>query len=361
MADLAKHGRAAGAAAIMVAALVFAADLLSPVQGAVAVLYVISVLLATRIGSVKAVLGTGIACALLAIIAFLSDHLGEPLNAAHVRFGVSLVAIAAVTLLSVAEHRAEAERDEARRRLEQTSAELAHAARVSTLGQLAASIAHEVNQPLSAIITYGKSGKRWLGREEPDLTEVEACLDQIVSNGSRAADVIARVRALARKGAPETEALALEELVDDTVALIQREARAAGVLLRGSRDEAVPPVAGDRVQIQQVLVNLLMNGIQAMREVEGRARTLRVVLAREGELVRVSVRDSGTGIAGDPASIFQPFYTTREDGMGMGLSICRSIIEAQGGRIEAANNPDHGATISFTLPVAPAEKGHTSV
>ena len=358
---MARHKRAVWAAAIFIALLIFAADLLSPLQGAVAVLYVVSILLVTRLGSAKAVLGTGIACALLALIAFLSDHLDEPLNAAHVRLGVSLVAIAAVTLLSGAELRAEAERDEARCRLEQTSAELAHAARVSTLGQLAASIAHEVNQPLSAIITYGKSGKRWLGREEPDLKEVEACLDQIVSNGSRAADVIARVRALARKGAPETEALALDELVDDTIALVQREALAAGILLHGGSQENVPPVTGDRVQIQQVLVNLLMNGIQAMRRVEGRARTLAVEMAREGDLVRVSVKDSGTGIAGEPASIFQPFYTTREDGMGMGLSICRSIVEAQGGRIEAANNADHGATISFTLPVAPPKNAHTSV
>jgi C4-dicarboxylate-specific signal transduction histidine kinase len=352
-----KRNRVLLASALAVALLIFAADALSPLQGAVAVLYVVVVLLVAHAGATgRAVLATGIACGLLALGAFLADHLNEPLNAAHVRLGVSLVAIAATTLLSMEQRRADAERNEVRARLEQTSAELAHAARVSTLGQLAASIAHEVNQPLSAIITYGKSGKRWLGRDVPDLREVETCLDHIVSNGSRAADVIARVRALARKGAPEAEPLALGELVDDTITLVQREARAARVVLRRSEDGPVPLALGDRVQVQQVLVNLLMNGIQAMREVH-RPRRLAIALSGEEEAVRVSVRDNGTGIAGDPSNVFQPFFTTKEDGMGMGLSICRSIIEAQGGRIAAANNPDHGATISFTLPI----HTHTSV
>lgn len=362
MAAQQKRNRILWASALVIALAIFAADALSPLQGAVAVLYVIVVLLVAHGGaSGRAVLGTGLACAGLAIGAFLADHLGEPLGAAHVRLGVSLVAIAATTLLSLEQRRADAERDEARARLEQASAELAHASRVSTLGQLAASIAHEVNQPLSAIITYGKSGKRWLARDVPDLQEVEACLDHIVANGSRAADIIARVRALARKEAPETISLSLRGLVDDTVLLVQREARAAGVRLRRGPDTGIPPVTADRVQVQQVLMNLLINAIQAMRAVEGRPRTLGIAFAREGEMVRISVRDSGTGIAGDPAGIFQPFYTTREDGMGMGLSICRSIVEAQGGRIEAANNQDHGATISFTLPVTAADGGHTSV
>ena len=349
-----RHRRTAWAAAIATALLIFAADLLSPLQGAVAVLYVIVVLVVAHVSDSRAVLATGLACGLLALAAFLADHLGEPINAAHVRFGVSLVAIAATTLLSVEQRRADAERNEARARLEQTSAELAHAARVSTLGQLAASIAHEVNQPLSAIITFGKSGKRWLARDVPDIAEVETCLDHIVANGTRAADVIARVRGLARKGPPEAAPLALDALVEETIALVEREAGAAGVTLRRNSEGPVPPVIGDRVQVQQVLVNLLMNGIQAMREVEGRLRNLDIRLEPDGErLVRVLVRDSGTGIAGDPGNIFQPFFTTKEDGMGMGLSISRSIIEAQGGRIEAANNPDHGATISFTLPIQP--------
>jgi PAS domain S-box-containing protein len=259
------------------------------------------------------------------------------------------------------------ERNEARAKLEQASAELAHAARVSTLGQLAASIAHEVNQPLAAIINYGKSGTRWLARDVPDTAEAAHCFDHIVSNGNRAAAVIARVRSLARKTAPQAEPLALPALIDEAVALVQREANAAQVAIQRLGDDALPFVIGDRVQIQQVVVNLLLNGIQAMHEVEGRKRALCIRLGMDTEtMVRVAVEDCGSGIGENPNRIFEPFFTTKADGMGMGLSICRSIIEAQGGRISAADNPDHGATIAFTLPVSTAEipaaqASHTSV
>lgn len=347
-----EHHRAALIAAGVVTLAIFAADLLTPLQGAVAVLYIIVVLLVTRTGRPRAVMGAGLVCAALALVAFAADHLGEPIDSATVRLGVSLVAITATTLLSVRELRAEAERNEARARLAQASAELAHAARISTLGQLAASLAHEVNQPLSAIINYGKSGKRWLGREEPNLAEVANCLDHIVSNGNRAADVIARVRAQARNAAPEPGPLDMADLVKEAVALLAREAQAARVAVLVFGGEALPPAMGDRVQVQQVLVNLLMNAIQAMREIKGRPRELCIRLAEEDGMVRVAVEDCGTGIEGEPARIFDPFFTTKKDGMGLGLSICRSIIEAQGGRITAGNNPAHGATIAFTLPVA---------
>jgi PAS domain S-box-containing protein len=243
------------------------------------------------------------------------------------------------------------ERNEARAKLEQTSAELAHAVRISTLGQLAASIAHEVNQPLTAIINYGKSGIRWLGRETPDMAEATMCLEHIVANGSRAADVISRVRSMARKGTPEAEFLDPVEVIQESMALVAREARASNVAMCLSSDHAITGIIGDRVQVQQVLVNLLMNAVQSMRAVADRPRTLQVRLEDAGEsLARIAIMDSGTGIAGEPADIFAPFFTTKADGMGMGLSICRSIVEAQGGRIEASNNREHGATIAFTLP-----------
>jgi PAS domain S-box-containing protein len=248
------------------------------------------------------------------------------------------------------------ERNQARAKIEETSAELAHAARISTLGQLAASIAHEVNQPLSAIITYGKSGKRWLSRDVPDLEEVTHCLDHIVANGSRAADVISRVRSLARKATPEVEALLLEDVIGEAVSLIEREARSAQVIVQRSCCGSVRSALGDKVQVQQVLVNLLMNGIQAMRDVDVHRRNLLIRIEADGDdLVRIAVHDSGTGIDGDPSRVFDPFFTTKTDGMGMGLSICRSIIEAQGGRISASNNDDFGATFAFTLPAKPAD------
>ncbi|MEJ0093945.1 MAG: PAS domain S-box protein [Methylocella sp.] len=247
------------------------------------------------------------------------------------------------------------ERNEARAKLEQTSAQLAHATRVSLLGQLAASIAHEVNEPLAAIINYGNAGKRWLLREAPNTPEVAKCLDHIIFNGSRAAEVLARVRSLARKEAPQLRPLDLAELIDEAVSLVQREASAARVIIRRVVAANLPLICGDRVQIQQVIVNLLINAIQAMQNISGRPREIRVgVNSQADNMVHIAVRDSGTGISGNPTDIFTPFFTTKADGMGMGLSICRSIIEAQGGHITAINNPDFGATVTFTLPINPA-------
>ncbi|PZO91419.1 MAG: PAS domain-containing sensor histidine kinase [Sphingomonas sanxanigenens] len=249
------------------------------------------------------------------------------------------------------------ERNEARARLEQTSAELAHAGRVSMLGQLAASIAHEVNQPLTAIINYAKSGRRWLSRPEPDLGEVDACLEKVGANGARAADVIARIRALARKTPPQAERLDLGDLIEDAMALVQREARAADVTMRETGIDEARAVIADRVQVQQVLVNLIINGIQAMRDTPPADRRLDIAAEpMDGGMIRIAVSDSGSGFPGDTARrIFEPFYTTKAEGMGMGLSICRSIIEAQGGRISAENNEGAGATVAFTLPAAAAD------
>jgi C4-dicarboxylate-specific signal transduction histidine kinase len=249
------------------------------------------------------------------------------------------------------------ERNEARAKIERSSADLAHAGRVSILGQLAGSITHEVNQPLAAIINYGKSGKRWLARPQPDLGEVAECLDKIITNGNRAADVVGRVRALARKTAPQASAVDIAALVQESVALVAREAATAATSVRIEQTGEPAPIVCDRVQVQQVIVNLLMNALQAMRGVSERPREIRVTIdGGADETVEIAVRDSGSGIDGDPNRIFDPFFTTKSDGMGLGLSICRTIIEGQGGRIQASNNPLHGATVAFTLPISiPAE------
>jgi C4-dicarboxylate-specific signal transduction histidine kinase len=245
------------------------------------------------------------------------------------------------------------ERNGARARLGRASADLAHAARISMLGQLAASIAHEVNQPLTAILTYAKSASRWLRRESPELSDALTCLQQIVGNGRRAADVISRTRALARKAQPRSVPFSISELVDESLSLIQREAQAATVSVVRVPSATMGPVLGDRVQIQQVIVNLLINGIQAMQGIEGRSRQLRVTCeCSDHRMVTVAIQDQGTGIRCDPDRLFEPFLSTKEDGMGMGLSICLSIVEAHGGRIRAVSNPDYGATVSFTLPLA---------
>jgi len=250
------------------------------------------------------------------------------------------------------------ERNEARARIEQVSAELAHAARVSLLGQLAASIAHEVNQPLTAIINYGKSAHRWLRRPEPDIGEADACIEKLISNATRAAEIVNRVRGLARKVTPKTEPVQLLELVEEAITLVQREARMelvdirlVDIRLEGAQE--FPPVIIDRVQVQQVIVNLLLNGIQAMRGIEGRPKELCIRLSPFPDgMIQVTVEDSGTGFpSGEELRLFEPFFTTKSEGMGMGLSICRSIIENQGGRISARNNDRCGATVAFTLPV----------
>ncbi|TWB35322.1 PAS domain S-box-containing protein [Nitrospirillum viridazoti] len=262
------------------------------------------------------------------------------------------------------------ERNQVQAKLAQLRTELAHVSRMSTLGQLAASIAHEVNQPLSAIITYGKTGRRWLARGPEHAHEVDDCLQHVVTNGTRAADVIARIRALARKAPPKADTLVVEALVAETVALVGREIQAKAIAVRVLCPSDLPPVRGDKVQVQQVLMNLLMNAIQATAAqgiplVDGdAARDITILAERVDDLVRVSVRDSGGGIQDvEPATLFEPFFTTKADGMGMGLSICRSIIEAHGGQITAANNDAtapgggrRGATFAFTLPAAPEER-----
>ncbi|MDI4237682.1 ATP-binding protein [Bradyrhizobium sp. Arg237L] len=249
------------------------------------------------------------------------------------------------------------ERNEARAKIEQTSVELAHSGRVALLGQLAGSIVHEVNQPLAAIINYGKSGKRWLTRPDPNLTEVSDCLDKIVSNGNRAAEVVGRVRALAKKTAPQVSSVDMGALVQDAVSLLARETRAAAATIRVEEANIGGPIICDRVQVQQVIVNLLMNALHATRGIADRPHEIRVKIDGTAEnFIKVAVEDSGTGIEGNPERIFEPFFTTKSDGMGLGLSICRTIIEGQGGRVSASNNDGWGATVGFTLPLnIPAE------
>jgi PAS domain S-box-containing protein len=246
------------------------------------------------------------------------------------------------------------ERNQSRARIEQTSAELAHAARVSLLGQLAASITHEVNQPLTAILNHARSATSWISREEPNLVEVSSSLTRIVANGNRAAEVIKRVKALARKTVTPAESFNLAEIVDDAFGLVRHEAKTQSVRLVSSSERGLPSACADRVQIHQVLMNLVMNGLQAMRDVADREKELRVHLSTDPDgMLRVQVRDAGTGFAADAIGrAFEPFFTTKADGMGMGLSICRSIVEAQGGRISVANNEGPGATIAFTVPPA---------
>lgn len=241
--------------------------------------------------------------------------------------------------------------------LHRSQAELAHVTRVATLGELAASIAHEVNQPLAAVTTNGTAGLRWLNREVPDIGEVRGAIERMVSETNRASEVIRRIRAMSRKSQPQNVALNFIEIINESVALVERELKRNKIVLDLSYLNEVAEVDGDRVQLQQVIINLLMNGMQAMINAKTKNRTLRLSLKNSamGEVL-IEIQDNGPGIAPDQMSkLFEAFYTTKAEGMGMGLSICKSIIEAHGGRIWATSEQGEGATFHLSLPVTRKE------
>lgn len=249
------------------------------------------------------------------------------------------------------------ERIESEQQLHSSQNQLAHAARVSMLGELAASVAHEVNQPLTAILANAKAGRRWLTRPEPDLPEAMGALDGIVQASERAGQVIRRIRALARRADPEHRALDVNALVEETLELLQRELERNPLDLRVDLAPGLPEVVGDRVELQQVLINLVMNALQAMAAT-GRPARLEVRTGVDGGAVHLSVRDSGPGILdGDAARLFEPFFSTKADGMGLGLSICRSIITKHGGQIGVRSTPP-GSTFHIELPVTQETPAH---
>jgi C4-dicarboxylate-specific signal transduction histidine kinase len=229
---------------------------------------------------------------------------------------------------------------------------LAHAARVATLGEMSASIAHEVNQPLAGIVTNGEAGLRWLDRQEPDLGEVRSAMERMIRDGKRASQVVERLRALARKAPAQTMPLDLNEVITEGAALLQREIQNHRIVLQLDLARDLPPVLAGRVELQQVVINLMMNGMQAMEPVTDRPRRLVVRSSRHDDEVLVAVRDTGVGIDPDNMDrLFSAFFTTRTNGMGMGLSIGRSIVESYGGRIWASNNDGPGTTFQFALPL----------
>ena len=241
---------------------------------------------------------------------------------------------------------------QAEQKLRQAQAELAHVTRVTTLGELTASIAHEVNQPITGAITNAEAALRWLDTRPPNLDEVREAICSVVKDGTRAADIIGRIRALIKKTPPRKARFDLNEAILNVITLTRSEIQKHGVLLQTQLAPGSPLVQGDRIQLQQVILNLILNAVEAMSGTDGGPRELLISTGNEasGGLL-VTVRDSGPGLESQTLDrLFEAFYTTKPEGMGMGLAICRSIIEAHGGRLWATANEPRGAVFQFNLP-----------
>ncbi|WP_338830708.1 PAS domain S-box protein [Bradyrhizobium sp. 27S5] len=243
--------------------------------------------------------------------------------------------------------------DQTEQELRKAQAELAHVTRVTTLGELTTSIAHEINQPLAAIISNADACLGWMGRQTPDLSAARCSVEWIIEDAIRASEVIRRIRALAKKGEIEMVPLDINDVVKDVIALVARELVNHRVTLKTKLTEALPAILGDRIQLQQVIINLVMNGIEAMDGVTDRTRELVIQSSEDGTgYVQVTVTDCGVGIAEDDTDrVLDPFFTTKSSGLGMGLSICRSIVEAHAGRLSVVRKQGPGASFRFDLPL----------
>jgi predicted ATPase/signal transduction histidine kinase len=240
----------------------------------------------------------------------------------------------------------------AERELHKTRTDLAHVTRITSVGELTASIAHEVNQPLGAVMFNTEACQSWLARDPPNMQEAHAALERIVRDGTRAAEVIRRIRALAKKADTKMVPLNLNDVLGEALTFVQHELLSSSVVVRSEQASVLPVILADKVQLQQVILNLVINGIEAMQPISDRPREL-VIRSEQDDAgqVRVTVTDCGVGFSAASADrLFNTFFTTKSSGMGMGLSICRSIIELHGGRIWATPHVPHGATLHFTLP-----------
>jgi PAS domain S-box-containing protein len=258
------------------------------------------------------------------------------------------------TVMDITERR-QAEKE--RERLRQVQADLARINRATTMGELAASLAHEINQPIAAAVTDARTCLRWLAREQPDIAEARETAERMVKAVTRASDIISRLRQLFKKGTPQTNLVDVSEVIQEMVVLLRSEASRYSVSILTELSPDLPRVMADRVQLQQVLMNLMLNGIEAMQDSESAGQLTIKSLRAEGGQLLISVSDTGVGLPPEQADqIFNAFFSTKAQGTGMGLSISRSIIESHGGRLWATSNSARGATFNFTLPAAEAQE-----
>ncbi|MGA2567222.1 MAG: ATP-binding protein [Pseudolabrys sp.] len=334
------------AATAALAAAIFIADTVTDLELAVPAFYTAVVLLSVRFCKKREVILVGLGSLGLTLLSdFLTSDTATT-QAGVINTAISLLAITTTTYLAV---RIETEKEAAY----EARSQLAHVGRVTTLGELTASIAHEVNQPLAATVINGNACLRWLADDPPNLDEARQAVARLVKDANRASEIIAQVRALTRGSPPQKDWLAINDIILATVSLIESEILQNQVSLRTELADDVPLVQGDRVQLQQVILNLILNALEAMSRVGEGPRVLTISSARnDANGALVTVRDTGVGVAPENLDrIFNAFYTSKADGMGMGLAISRSIIETHGGRIWATPNSPRGAVFQFSLPV----------
>ena len=314
-------------------------------------------LLAVTVSSLFGGLGPGLFSVALSALAFAYFFLRRefPLAtepATYLRFAVFLAAALLITGLMEMKRRVEESRNRAEEALHQAQADLAHVNRVTTMGELTASLAHEVNQPIAAAVTDANTCLRWLARDRPDVQEAREAASRVVKDATRAAEIISRIRLLFKKGTPQQELVDVNEVIREMTVLLRSEATRYSISVRTELSGDLPQIMGDRLQLQQVLMNLMINGIEAMKKDVDGTRELAVKSQRaEDDQLMISVSDTGVGLPPQQVDqIFNAFFTTKVHGTGMGLRISRSIIESHGGRLWATDNPLRGASFHLTLP-----------
>ncbi len=345
------HHRLAGLIGLVTAmAAIFVADTVTDYAVAAALFYTVVILAAVRWLTPSGLLLLAGACIGLIVLSFRLTPSGA-YRVGVINSVISIVVVAVTTTIAVQMERAKATAQAAQ-------AQLLRLARTRNLGNLTASIAHEVNQPLAAIVTSGNACQRWLGQQPPNLDKAHAALARILADAERASEVIARIRSLTKGEAPQRSAFDLNAVVSEVLALSRGELLRQAVAVDIQLAATLPPVLADRVQTQQVVGNLLLNAIEAMAEMPAPRRTLRIATEREdARSVRLTVADAGVGLSADALThLFDAFWTTKPGGIGIGLSISRSIVEAGGGRIWAEPGTPHGAVFCVCLPAARQEQ-----
>lgn len=323
---------------------IFVADTVTKLEIAFPAFYTAVVLLSVRFCNKRGVVFVGAGCVGLTLLSDVLTEVTIPTEEGIINTAISLVAIASTTYLAINISSEKEATYEMR-------SQLAHMMRVTTLGEMAASIAHEINQPLAAAVINGNACLRWLDADPPNLEEARHAVVRLVKEATRAGEIITQVRNLTKNTPPEKNWLEINEIITATATLIDREIQQNRIFLETCLSDDIPLVQADRVQLQQVILNLLINAVESMTAIAAGSRKLTISSSQAGNGVLIAVRDTGKGFEREDFDrLFNAFYTTKRNGMGMGLAISRSIVESHGGRIWATRNAPRGAIFQLLLP-----------